>query len=43
MDTMNLTKAPNPDRIFAVIAQILERRHGVQIEYTILKTEGGAT
>ena len=30
---------PNPDRIYAVIAQILERRHGVKIEYALTSKE----
>ena len=33
MDT--ISKTPNPDRIYAVIARILERRYGVKIEYTV--------
>jgi len=28
-------KTPSPDRIYAVITQILERRYGVKIEYTL--------
>lgn len=36
---MNVTQMPSPDRIFAVINTILQRRHGVQIEYEILKVE----
>lgn len=32
---MNITKRPNPDRIFAVINTILQRRYDVKIEYTI--------
>lgn len=35
MDTMNPTKAPNPDRIFAVVNTILERRYDVKIEYVL--------
>lgn len=31
---MSTSKKPNPERIFAVIAQILERRYDVRIEYT---------
>lgn len=27
---------PNPDRIYAVVAAILERRHNIKIEYEIL-------
>ena len=34
MDTV--TKTPNPDRVYAVIAGILERRYGVKIEYTLV-------
>lgn len=30
-----ITKTPNPDRVYAVITQILERRYGVKIEYTL--------
>lgn len=36
---MNTNKRPNPDRIFAVINTILQRRYGVQIEYDILNIE----
>lgn len=36
---MNITKTPNPDRIFAAIATILQRRYDVQIDYDILKNE----
>lgn len=36
---MNTTKRPNPDRVFAVINTILQRRYGVQINYEVLKTE----
>lgn len=32
---MKVTKTPNPDRIFAVINTILQRRYDVKIEYTI--------
>lgn len=28
-------KTPNPDRIYAVVASILERRYNVKIEYTL--------
>ncbi len=31
---------PNPERVYAVIASILERRYNVKIEYTLLKKEG---
>ncbi len=31
-----ITKTPNPDRVYAVIARILERRYGVKIEYTLV-------
>ena len=30
-----IKKTPSPDRIYAVITQILERRYGVKIEYAI--------
>ncbi len=30
---------PSPERIYAVIASILERRYNVQIEYTVTKKE----
>ena len=36
---MRTTKTPNPDRIFAVVASILERRYSVQIEYTVEKVK----
>ena len=36
---MTITKGPNPDRVFAVVAKILERRYDVTIEYTILRKE----
>lgn len=32
---MRTTKTPNPDRIYDVIARILERRHGVRISYKL--------
>ena len=28
-------KTPNPDRIYAVVASILERRYNVKITYTL--------
>lgn len=34
-------KTPNPDRVYAVVASILERHYNVKIEYTIQKIEGG--
>ena len=34
MDT--ISKTPSPDRIYAVITRILERRYGVKIEYTLI-------
>lgn len=41
---MNISKKPNPERIYEVIARILERRHGVKIDYTIQpKNQGGTT
>ena len=36
---MNTTKTPNPERIFAVVASILERRYSVKIEYTLEKAK----
>lgn len=36
---MNNTKRPNPDRIYEVINTILQRRHGVQITYELLRGE----
>lgn len=36
---MNTTKRPNPDRVFAAINTILQRRYGVQINYEVLKIE----
>lgn len=32
-------KTPNPDRVYAVIASILERRYNVKIEY-VIETKG---
>lgn len=32
-------KTPNPDRIYAVVASILERRYNVKIEY-VVETKG---
>lgn len=37
MDT--ISKTPSPDRIYAVITRILERRYGVKIEYTLVPKE----
>jgi hypothetical protein len=37
--TMKTSPTPNPDRIYAAVAKILERRHGVRINYTINKKE----
>lgn len=34
-------KTPNPDRVYAVVASILERRYNVKIDYTVVKNEGG--
>lgn len=34
MDTKSNT--PSADRIYAVVARILERRYGVRIEYTLV-------
>ncbi len=39
---MKTNKRPNPDRIYAVINTILQRRYDVKIEYTIEK-QGGKT
>ena len=39
---MKTNKRPNPERVYEVIATILERRYGVKIEYTIEK-QGGTT
>lgn len=33
---MKNTKTPNPDRIFAAINTILQRRYDVKIEYTLI-------
>ena len=32
---MKTTKRPNPDRVFAVVNTILQRRYGVKIEYIL--------
>lgn len=32
---MNTTKKPSPERIYAVIATILQRRYDVKIEYIL--------
>lgn len=32
---MNITKRPSPDRIIAVVNNILQRRYDVKIEYII--------
>jgi hypothetical protein len=34
-----MSKTPNPDRIYEVIATILQRRYDVSIEYIITKKE----
>ncbi len=37
---MNTTNTPNPKRIYAALATILERKHGVKITYQLTqKTE----
>lgn len=36
---MNVSKKPNPERVYAVIAAILQRRYNVRIDYTI-ETKG---
>lgn len=33
-------KTPSPERIYAVVASILERRYSVKIEYEIVKAKG---
>ena len=32
---------PNPDRVYAVLASILERRYNIKIDYVVSKIEGG--
>lgn len=32
---------PNPERVYAVIASILERRYNIKIDYVVSKIEGG--
>ena len=32
---MKTTKRPNPDRVYAVITTILQRRYDVKIEYIV--------
>ena len=32
---MNTSKRPNPDRVYAVIATILQRRYDVKIDYIL--------
>lgn len=34
---MKTTKRPNPDRVYAAIVEILQRRHDVKIEYAVIK------
>lgn len=34
-------KTPNPERIYAVIASILERRYDVKIDYVVLEKPKG--
>jgi hypothetical protein len=37
---METTNRPNPERIYAALAKILERKHEVKIKYTLTpKTE----
>lgn len=36
---MKTTNRPNPDRIYAALANILQRRHGVKITYKLLEKE----
>lgn len=33
---MKTSNTPNPDRVYAALAKILERRHGVKITYKLL-------
>lgn len=33
-------KTPNPERVYAVIASILERRYNVKIDYEVVKLKG---
>ena len=33
---MKTTKNPNPERVYEVIAKILERRYDVKIEYALI-------
>ena len=37
---MKTNKRPSPDRVYAVIATILQRRYDVKIEY-IIEKQGG--
>ena len=32
---MKTTEKPNPARVYEALARILERRHGVKINYTL--------
>ena len=34
---MKGTNKPNPERIYATVAAILQRRYGVRIEYELMK------
>lgn len=37
---METTNTPNPERVYAALAAILERKHGVKIKYQLTpKTE----
>ena len=36
---MKPNKTPNPERIYATIVAILERRYGVRIDYTLTHRE----
>lgn len=40
VNIMNSSKTPNPDRIYEVIANILQRRYTVKIEYTLTEKKG---
>ena len=37
---MKTADTPNPERIYAALASILERRYSVKITYTLVKKEG---
>lgn len=31
---------PNPDRVYAVLASILERRYNIKLDYEVVKPKG---